>query len=40
MITATVLLLLAAWPPTRGMFGDDRAVDEHKLGLPWRDRRV
>jgi MFS family permease len=40
MITVTVLLLLAAWPLTRGMFGDDRAVDEHKLGLPWRDRRV
>ncbi|HEX6344654.1 MFS transporter [Umezawaea sp.] len=40
MIVFTVLLLLAAWPLTRGMFGDDRAVDEHKLGLPWRDRRV
>ncbi|MET1071434.1 MAG: MFS transporter [Umezawaea sp.] len=40
MIAFTVVLLVLAWPLTRGMFGDDRAVDEHKLGLPWRDRRV
>lgn len=40
MIVFTVLLVALAWPITRLMFGDDHAVDEHKLGLPWRDRRV
>ncbi|MFI9818344.1 MFS transporter [Saccharothrix variisporea] len=40
MIGATVLVALVAWPLSRAMLGDDHAVDEHKLGLPWRDKRV
>ena len=40
MIAFALVLLVLAWPLTHGMFGDDHAVDEHKLGLPWRDRRV
>jgi fucose permease len=40
MLVVTVLVVASAWPLTRMMLGDDHAVDEHKLGLPWRDRRV
>ncbi|WP_309116921.1 MFS transporter [Saccharothrix sp.] len=40
MVGALVLVALVAWPLTRAMLGDDHAVDEHKLGLPWRDKHV
>ncbi|WP_143532117.1 MFS transporter [Saccharothrix sp. ALI-22-I] len=40
MFVVTGLVLLLALPLTRAMLGDDHAVDEHKLGLPWRDKRV
>ncbi|MEU7530961.1 MFS transporter [Saccharothrix sp. NPDC042600] len=40
MTAVTVLVALVAWPLSRAMLGDDHAVDEHKLGLPWRDKRV
>ncbi|GGP84672.1 MFS transporter [Saccharothrix coeruleofusca] len=36
----TALLAVLVWPLTRAMLGDDHAVDEHRLGLPWRDRGV
>lgn len=40
MVVVTGVVLLIAVPLTRAMLGDDHAVDEHRLGLPWRDRRV
>lgn len=40
MIIATVVLVLVSWPLVRLMLDDDHSVDEHKLALPWRDRRV
>lgn len=40
MVVVTGLVVLLAWPLTRAMLGDDHSVDEHRLGLPWRDRRV
>lgn len=40
MVVATGVVLLLALPLTRAMLGDDHAVDGHRLGLPWRDRRV
>lgn len=40
MVGFTALVAVLAWPLTRAMLGDDHAVDDHKLGLPWRDRRV
>ena len=40
MIAFTVALLVVAWPLIRPMLGDDQAAEEHKLGLPWRDKRV
>ncbi|WP_461123064.1 MFS transporter [Saccharothrix stipae] len=40
MFVAAGVVLLLALPLTRAMLGDDHAVDGHRLGLPWRDRRV
>ncbi|MBB5956761.1 MFS family permease [Saccharothrix tamanrassetensis] len=40
MLVSTGVVFLAAWPLTRAMLGDDHAVDDHRLGLPWRDKHV
>jgi MFS family permease len=40
MAVLGVLVALAAWPLSRLMLRGDHAVEEHRLALPWQDRRV